>query len=62
MKKHLMPAARNSVTRDLVKKQDLSGRRYSVLERELVLKISQLLAEDLSLRTRQEWLAEPFEY
>jgi len=57
-----MPAARNSVTRDLVKKQDLSGRRYSVLERELVLKISQLLAEDLSLRTRQEWLAEPFEY
>jgi hypothetical protein len=57
-----MPAARNSVTRDLVKKQDLSGRRYSVLERELVLKISQILAEDLSLRTRQEWLAEPFEY
>jgi hypothetical protein len=60
--KHLMPAARCQDTRQLVKQQDLTGRRYSVLERETVLKLSQALAESMSARTRQTWYAEPIEY
>jgi hypothetical protein len=60
--KHLMPAARCIDTRQLVKKQDLSGRRYSVRERETVWLLSQALAEEMTARTRQQWTAEPIEY
>ena len=62
MAQYIMPAARNNKTRQLVKKQDLSGRRYTPAESEEVWKLSHGLAEDLTARTRQDWHAEPITY
>lgn len=59
---YLMPAARNTKTRQLVKRQELSSRRYLVQDSEEVWALSQALAEDLSARSRQSWVAEPITY
>jgi hypothetical protein len=62
MNQYLMPAARNSNTRELVKQQDLAGRRFSLVDRVEAQKWSERLAEDMSARTRQDWRAELIEY
>lgn len=62
MTKYFMPAARCQDTRQLIKNQDLSGRRYLESDDREVWAISQRLAEDLTARTRQTWTPEPFTY
>ncbi len=62
MNQYLMPAARNINTREVVKKQDLAGRRFSLLDRREAQLWADRLAEDMSARTRQDWRAELIEY
>ena len=62
MAQYMMPAARSQNTGRLVKKQDLAGRRYLPSDSAEVWLVSQSLAEDLSRRTRESWVAEPITY
>ena len=62
MNQYLMPGARNINTREVVKKQDLAGRRFSLLDRREAQLWADRLAEDMSARTRQDWRAELIEY
>jgi hypothetical protein len=62
MNQYLMPAARNSNTREVVKQQDLAGRRFSLVERGQAQLWADRLAEDMTARTRQDWRAELIEY
>lgn len=59
---YLMPAARNTKTRMLIKRQELGTHRYLSTDTQEVWALSQSLAEDLSARTREPWVAEPFTY
>jgi hypothetical protein len=58
----LMPAARCETTGQVVKNMQLSNRRYTRSDRSEVDALSQILAEDLSARTRQTWSAAPITY
>lgn len=62
MTQFLMPAARNINTRELVKKQDLAGRRFTSRDHTEAWAWATTLAEDMSARTRQDWRAELIEY
>jgi hypothetical protein len=62
MNQYLMPAARNINTRELVKQQDLTGRRFALVDRVEAQLWSERLAEDMTARTRQDWRAELIEY
>jgi hypothetical protein len=62
MNQFLMPAARNAITREVVKKQDLSGRRFTTRDQQEAQLWADRLAEDMTARTRQDWHAELIEY
>ena len=62
MNQYLMPAARNINTRELVKQQHLTGRRFALVDRVEAQLWSERLAEDMTARTRQDWRAELIEY
>ena len=62
MNQYLMPAARNANTREVVKQQDLAGRRFSLMDRREAQLWAERLAEDMSARTRQDWRSELIEY
>lgn len=62
MDQYFMPAARCQESRQLVKKQDLSGRRYSQKTKSEAWLVAEVLAEDLSARTRQTWTPELITY
>jgi hypothetical protein len=51
----LLPMARNTVTGETVKTQDLSGSRFVQSQRVLAQHFADRLAEDLSGRTGVEW-------
>lgn len=60
--KYLMPQARNTVTGQTIKRQDLAGHRYPQSQRLEVQELAEALARDLTARTRLTWLAEVREY
>ncbi len=62
MDQYLMPAARCLTSNQLVKKQDLSGRRYTLKNRQEAWTVSEILAEDLTARTRETWIPELITY
>jgi hypothetical protein len=52
---YLLPMARNTVTGETVKTQDLNGTRFTQSQKALALTFANRLAEDLSGRTGHEW-------
>jgi hypothetical protein len=62
MAQYLMPAARSQSTGQLIKSQDLRGRRYTELDRDQAQRLAQRLAESLTARTRHSWSAELITY
>jgi hypothetical protein len=52
---YLLPMARNTVTGETVKTQDLNGTRFTQSQRSLAQHFANRLAEDLSGRTGVEW-------
>jgi hypothetical protein len=51
----LLPMARNMITGQTVKTQDLTGSRFALNQRKLAEDMSQQLARRLSERTGVEW-------
>ena len=60
--KYLMPAARNTVTGQTIKQQDLSGVRYTQSQRWEVQQHAEQLAQSLTARTKDTWQAVVQEY
>ncbi len=54
--KYLLPMARNTVTGQTVKTQDLTGARFELSQRALAEDMARQLAEKLSIRTRKPWI------
>ena len=61
-KNFLMPAARNTATGQLIKSQQLSGKKFTESDMETVNLLSENLAKDLALRLQQPWTASPITY
>ena len=59
---YFMPAARNDRTGQRIKSQDLSGRRFSQLERAAAWLHAERLAAAQTARDRQTWIPELIEY
>ena len=52
---YLLPMARNTVTHEVVKEQDLSGGRFNLNQRRLAENQAELLAAKMTRRTRDVW-------
>jgi nitrate/TMAO reductase-like tetraheme cytochrome c subunit len=55
MEQYLLPKARNTVTGQTVKNQDLTGNRFSRSQRHLAEDMADQLAKKMSARTGEEW-------
>ena len=55
MAEYLLPMARNSVTGQTVKNQDLTGTRFTENQRVLAEQVSQQLADRMTARTSDAW-------
>ena len=55
MVQYLLPMARNLVTGQTVKTQDLTGNRFELRQRALAEDSARQLAERMSSRTNQQW-------
>jgi hypothetical protein len=52
---YLLPKARNTVTNEVVKTQDLSGGRYELSQRPMAELAAHQLANKMTARTREPW-------
>jgi hypothetical protein len=62
MQRYLLPQARNTVTGQTIKTQDLTGMRFGLNQRELALEVAQQVAHKLSGRTGELWTGIVVEY
>ena len=54
----LLVKARNTLTNQTVKQQDLTGQRLNLRQRAVALELAQRLAQGLTERTREPWVGE----
>jgi nitrate/TMAO reductase-like tetraheme cytochrome c subunit len=52
---YLLPMARNTVTGQTVKTQDLTGARFELSQRALAEDMARQLAEKMTARTSEQW-------
>jgi hypothetical protein len=52
---YLLPMARNTVTGQTVKTQDLTGNRFALTQRTLAEDMAQQLADKMTARTGDQW-------
>jgi hypothetical protein len=52
---YLLPMARNTVTGQTVKTQDLTGGRFQLSQQQQAQNSADRLAESLTQRTREQW-------
>jgi hypothetical protein len=52
---YLLPMARNTVTGQTVKTQDLTGARFELSQRAMAEDMARQLAEKMTNRTREPW-------
>jgi hypothetical protein len=62
MQRYLLPHARNTVTGQTIKTQDLSGTRFNLNQRELALEVAQQVADKMTGRTGELWAPFLVEY
>jgi hypothetical protein len=55
MAEYLLPMARNLLTGQTVKTQDLTGERFTQKQRALAEDMAQQLADKMTARTREPW-------
>ena len=55
MAQYIIPMARNTVTGQTVKQQDLSGSRFQPHQRPVCQQVADILAANMSKRTGQLW-------
>ena len=56
MDKYLLPMARNLVTGQTVKTQDLTGNRFTLDQRTIAEEQAERLARNMENRTRDPWI------
>lgn len=56
MAEYLLPMARNLITGQTVKTQDLTGERFTQRQRHLAEDMANQLADKMSARTNEPWL------
>jgi hypothetical protein len=54
--KYLLPMARNTVTNETIKTQELNGVRYSVKQKPVVEVLATQLADRMTARTGDQWV------
>jgi hypothetical protein len=54
--KYLLPMARNTVTNETIKTQELNGVRYSVKQKPVVEMLATQLADRMTARTGDQWV------
>ena len=62
MQKFLVAKARNTLTGQTVKAQDLTGYRFTIHQRSIAQESADQLASNLSNRTKQQWVGFVEEY
>lgn len=55
MTQYLLPMARNTVTGQTLKTQDLTGARFTLGQRVLAEDMAQQLADKMTARTGEQW-------
>lgn len=60
--RYLLPQAKNTLTGQTIKTQDLTGMRFNLNQRELALEVAQQVATKLSGRTGEPWTGIVVEY
>jgi acetyl-CoA carboxylase carboxyltransferase component len=61
-KRFLLPMARNTVTGETVKTQNLGGEHFNRTQEPLAKMVAKKLAEDMTARSGQEWVGFLREY
>jgi hypothetical protein len=59
---YLLPMARNTVTGQTIKSQDLNNIRYTKLQRGIAQEMADKIAQNMSARTKQQWVGFLKEY
>jgi len=62
MQLYLLPHAKNSVTGQTVKTQDLTGARFTLAQRNMALEVAQQIADKMTARTGDLWTPHLVEY
>lgn len=62
MQRYLLPQARNTVTGQKVKTQDLTGARFSLNQHGMALEVAQQTADKMTARTGDVWYPIVVEY
>ena len=60
--RYLLPKARNSVTKQTVKTQDLTGARFTLAQRSLAMEVAEQTAVKMTQRTGDAWVGFVEEY
>ncbi len=60
--RYLLPMARNTVTGQSVKNQDLTGTRYALNQRGMAQEVADQLAAKMTARTTDRWQGYLVEY
>lgn len=62
MQRYLLPQARNTVTGQKVKTQDLTGARFTLAQRDMAFEVAQQTADKMTARTGDYWTPILVEY
>ena len=54
--RYLLPKARNSVTKQTVKTQDLTGARFTLAQRNIAMEVAEQIAVKMTQRTGDAWV------
>ena len=60
--RYLLPKARNTITKQTVKTQDLTGARFTVAQQALALEVADQIAVKMTRRTGDAWVGFVEEY
>ena len=60
--RYLLPKARNSVTKQTVKTQDLTGARFTLAQRNIAMEVAEQIAVKMTQRTGDAWVGFVEEY
>lgn len=60
--RYLLPKARNTVTKQTVKTQDLTGARFTLAQRNIAIEVAEQIAVKMTQRTGDAWVGFVEEY
>ena len=60
--RYLLPKARNTITKQTVKTQDLTGARFTLAQRNIAMEVAEQIAVKMTQRTGDAWVGFVEEY